>query len=258
MNEYNICRACIEDLQDILQLQYLAYQSEAALFNKEDIPPLKQTLDEVIEEFNKGVILKMVDAGSLIIGSIRAWELEGTVFIGKLMIHPDYRHHGYGTKLLSEIERYYPRKRYELFTSTRSIDNIRLYQRMGYQEFEHRVVDDNLEFVFMEKEAIFCQSCGMPLTKEILGTNVDGSKNEDYCMYCYKDGRFLQENQITEEKISILKKLNEVAANRGQTLAEMALAWILHDGIVTTVLIGASKPSQILDNIKAIENTTFS
>ena len=53
MNEYNICRACIEDLQDILQLQYLAYQSEAALFNKEDIPPLKQTLDEVVEEFYK-------------------------------------------------------------------------------------------------------------------------------------------------------------------------------------------------------------
>ena len=198
MNEYNICRACIEDLQDILQLQYLAYQSEAALFNKEDIPPLKQTLDEVVEEFYKGVILKMVDAGGLIIGSIRAWELEGTVFIGKLMIHPDYRHHGYGTKLLSEIERYYPRKRYELFTSIRSIDNIRLYQRMGYHEFERRVVDDNLEFVFMEKEANFCQSCGMPLTKEILGTNVDGNKNEDYCMYCYKDGRFLQDCTMDE------------------------------------------------------------
>ena len=42
-------------------------------------------------------------------------------------------------------------------------------------------------------EQRFCQSCGMPLTEEVLGTNVDGSKNEDYCMYCYKDGNFLQD-----------------------------------------------------------------
>ncbi len=39
----------------------------------------------------------------------------------------------------------------------------------------------------------FCQSCGMPLTEDVLGTNADGSKNEDYCMYCYRDGKFLQE-----------------------------------------------------------------
>ena len=44
----------------------------------------------------------------------------------------------------------------------------------------------------------FCQSCGMPLTEEVLGTNADGSKNEDYCIYCYKDGRFLQECTMDE------------------------------------------------------------
>ena len=42
-------------------------------------------------------------------------------------------------------------------------------------------------------EQKFCQSCGMPLTDDVLGTNADGTKNEDYCMYCYKDGQFLQE-----------------------------------------------------------------
>ncbi len=72
------------------------------------------------------------------------------------------------------------------------------------------------------------------------------------------DGRFLNENQISPEKIEILKQLHEIAKDRGPTLAQMALAWILHDGIVTTVLIGASRPSQILDNIKATENITFS
>ena len=151
MMKDSISKANMDDLQEILNLQYLAYQSEAALFDNKDIPPLKQTLDEVIEEYHKGIILKMVDTDNLIIGSIRAWEMKGIVYVGKLMVHPDYRHRGYGTKLLSEIEKYCPQKRYELFTSSRSIDNIRLYQRMGYQEFDRRRVDDQLEFVYMEK-----------------------------------------------------------------------------------------------------------
>ena len=71
------------------------------------------------------------------------------------------------------------------------------------------------------------------------------------------DGRFLKESVITEEKLAQIRALNEIAAARGQTLAEMALAWILRDGKVTSVLIGASKPQQILDNIAALNNTTF-
>ena len=72
------------------------------------------------------------------------------------------------------------------------------------------------------------------------------------------DGRFLSSSALTEEKMSQIRALNTVAVNRGQTLAEMALAWILKDGVVTSVLIGASKASQILDNIKAVKNTDFS
>ena len=71
------------------------------------------------------------------------------------------------------------------------------------------------------------------------------------------DGRFLKENALTQERLGQIRKLNDLAAERGQTLAEMALAWILRDGIVTSVLIGASRPEQILDNIKALENTHF-
>lgn len=73
-----------------------------------------------------------------------------------------------------------------------------------------------------------------------------------------RDGRFLKESVLSEKKLEQIRALNELAKQRGQTLAEMALAWILKDGVVTSVLIGASKPEQILDNIKAIENTTFS
>ncbi len=70
------------------------------------------------------------------------------------------------------------------------------------------------------------------------------------------DGRFLKEDNV-KENIAKVKALNEMAKDRGQTLAEMALAWVLKDDSITSVLIGASKPSQILDNIKAIENTSF-
>ncbi|MCR4928036.1 MAG: L-glyceraldehyde 3-phosphate reductase [Lachnospiraceae bacterium] len=72
------------------------------------------------------------------------------------------------------------------------------------------------------------------------------------------DGRFLSEKNISEERLDIIRRLNKIASKRGQTLAEMALAWLFRDGVITSVLAGASKPAQILDNIKAIENTTFS
>lgn len=71
------------------------------------------------------------------------------------------------------------------------------------------------------------------------------------------DGRFLKQDAITEKRLSQIRALNEIAAERGQTLAETALAWVLKDSAVTSVLIGASKPSQILDNIKALDNTSF-
>ena len=147
----NICKTELTDLSDILQLQYLAYQSEAELFGSRDIPPLRQTLDEVIEEYNSGIILKMTDRDK-IIGSVRAKECDGTVYIGKLMVHPDYRHCGYGTKLLNEIESYFSQKRFVLFTSTRSINNLRMYQRMGYKEFERKDVTAELEFIYLEKK----------------------------------------------------------------------------------------------------------
>lgn len=72
------------------------------------------------------------------------------------------------------------------------------------------------------------------------------------------DGRFLNEGLITSEKLEKVRALNEIAAQRGQTLAEMALSWVLKDGVVTSVLIGASKSEQILDNITSLKNTCFS
>lgn len=71
------------------------------------------------------------------------------------------------------------------------------------------------------------------------------------------DGRFLKENAVTEETENKVRCLNEIAAKRGQTLAQMALSWILRDADITSVLIGASKPSQILDNVGCINGPAF-
>ena len=151
MSNELVIKASAEDLDEILKLQYLAYQSEAALFGSKDIPPLKQTLDEVFEEYKGGLFLKMTDENDVIIGSVRAHEKNGTAYIGKLMVHPDHQKKGYGKRLLLEIERYFPGKRLELFTSTRSVNNIRLYESAGYKSFAEKPVTDELVFVYMEK-----------------------------------------------------------------------------------------------------------
>lgn len=71
------------------------------------------------------------------------------------------------------------------------------------------------------------------------------------------DGRYLKDSTLTPQRLEQIAALNAIAQSRGQTLAEMALAWVLKDGAVTSVLVGASKPGQLLDNIKALENTSF-
>lgn len=71
------------------------------------------------------------------------------------------------------------------------------------------------------------------------------------------DGRYLNESSLSDKKLAAIRSLNELAQARGQSLAQMALAWVLHYEPVTSVLIGASKPSQILDNVKALENLSF-
>ncbi len=138
------------ELEEILELQYLAYQTEAALFGTNDIPPLKQTLEEVKAEFREGTIIIVKD-GCKIIGSVRMKERDNTVYIGKLMVHPDYRRKGIGSSLLSEVEKIYPLRRYELFTSTRSVDNILLYKSLGYKIFDEKDITEDITFVYLEK-----------------------------------------------------------------------------------------------------------
>lgn len=140
-----------DDLGRILELQYLAYQSEAELLGTSDIPPLKQTLTEVEAEFKRGVILKAVESSGTIIGSVRGWAEEGTLYVGKLIVHPEQQGHGIGSRLLEAIEERCPHTRCELFTSAKSVKNIRLYERIGYKVFRGEKISEQLSFVYLEK-----------------------------------------------------------------------------------------------------------
>lgn len=73
-----------------------------------------------------------------------------------------------------------------------------------------------------------------------------------------RSGKALYADQFTEERLNSIHSLNEIAVSRGESLAQMALKWILRDGIVTSVLIGASRPQQILDNLKVLDSAPFS
>lgn len=72
-----------------------------------------------------------------------------------------------------------------------------------------------------------------------------------------KDGRYLSADQISDEKIKMISKLNDIAGKRGQTLAQMAIAWLLKDPRITSVLVGVSKPEQLDDNVAAVNFSTF-
>jgi L-glyceraldehyde 3-phosphate reductase len=127
-----------------------------------------------------------------------------------------------------------------------------LIHQPKYSMFERWVEDGLLDV--LEQEGVGCipfspLAQGM-LTDKYLNGIPAGSRAD-------KTSGHLQANQITEEKVAQLKQLNEVALQRNQTLAQMALAWLMKDERVTSVLIGASKPEQLADSLKCLHNTSF-
>lgn len=71
------------------------------------------------------------------------------------------------------------------------------------------------------------------------------------------DGRFLNADQLSDSRLASIRGLDRIASERGESLAQMALKWVLKDNVVTSVLVGASKPEQILDNLKVIKSAPF-
>lgn len=140
-----------EDLPQILEVQHLAYQEQARLCNDFEIPPLMETLEVVRKAFPSLTILKAVNEEGVIVGSVRGWSEDDICHLGRLFVHPLHQGRGIGTALLSAMEAACPKPCYELFTSNLSIDNIRLYERMGYTRFREEPHPAGYQLVFMEK-----------------------------------------------------------------------------------------------------------
>jgi ribosomal protein S18 acetylase RimI-like enzyme len=144
-------RATIEDAQAILNLQVLAYQQEAAIYNNYAIPPLLQSLQNLKEEFQTHMFLVARLKGE-VVGSVRAVCRDGRCHIGRLIVHPSQQRRGLGSRLLAAIEVAFPEVLYyELFTGHQSEGNLRLYRRLGYREFKREQAAPGLQIVFLEK-----------------------------------------------------------------------------------------------------------
>ena len=123
----------------------------------------------------------------------------------------------------------------------------------SYNIFNRTIEQNGLkEAAAQEGKGIICFS---PLAQGLLTDRYLGGVPSDSRIA--SDGRFLKESALTKERLSQIRALNELAAQRGQTLAQMALSWILRDGIVTSVLIGASRPEQIVENAKIVKRVPF-
>lgn len=149
----NITRVSLEDAASILELQKLAYQSEAQLYNDFSIPPLTQTLDELRSDFTRKTLL-MAQIEGRIVGSVRGYQTGNTCYLERLIVHPDFQGQGIGTALMKRVESCFDQaQRFELFTGHKSDRNIHLYERLGYRIFKSEKINQSLSFVFMEKWA---------------------------------------------------------------------------------------------------------
>ena len=149
--EINITRAGATDAQEILQLQRLAYLSEAEIYGDYEIAPLRQTLDEMKADIESQVVLK-ASADGWIIGSVRGVQKGGCANIGRLIVHPEHQNRGLGRCLMEALEAWFPlAERYELFTGEHSHKNLHLYHKLGYRITRHQAAGEKVTLVFMEK-----------------------------------------------------------------------------------------------------------
>jgi L-glyceraldehyde 3-phosphate reductase len=159
-----------------------------------------------------------------------------------------------GKALYVGISNYHPAEAEKAFKILKDLGTPCLIHQPKYSMFERWVEEEGL-LDLLEKEGVGCipfspLAQGLLTDKYLHGIPADSR--------VATSGVFLKEDNITPEVIQKIKGLNAIAEQRGQKLAHMALAWILKDKRITTVLIGASKPAQITDSLQALKNTNFS
>jgi ribosomal protein S18 acetylase RimI-like enzyme len=152
-----ISAATEQDVEQIFRLQYLCFQSEAALYGNYRIDPLLQTLDSVREEVVTDCVF-VARLGDEVVGSVRGSLTEdGAAAIGKLCVHPRLQGHGIGARLLRAAESALVEQRgatrFRLHTGHRSEGNLRLYRRVGYQTVGTSKGADGVPMIVLEKPA---------------------------------------------------------------------------------------------------------
>jgi len=154
MTKTEVTDADQQDASQILTLQKLAYKTEAEHYSDWSIPPMTQTLESLLVEFEGSVILKAA-MDKLIVGSVRARMNGGACEIGRLIVHPNWQGHGIGSRLLKAIEnRCQPESKYVLCTGSKSEANIKLYQRHGYRISYTRSLTPLVTLTYMEKAVL--------------------------------------------------------------------------------------------------------
>lgn len=148
-----IMPAVAADVREIVELQRIAYRSEAELYDDYNMAPLRQTCDELADDFTKYVFLKAV-VDNKIIGSVRAYQdSAGVCHITRLVVYPHYRGKGLGSRLMREIEKAFSAaSAYELFTRHRSRRNIYLCEKLGYRVYKSEKRSAGIEHVHFEKK----------------------------------------------------------------------------------------------------------
>ncbi|WP_096190360.1 GNAT family N-acetyltransferase [Evansella halocellulosilytica] len=150
-----IVQATTKDAEKILEIQKQAYVREAITYNNYEIAPLIETLDEVLEDFQTKVIFKAVIDWN-IVGSVRGFVEDDVCYVERLMVSPSYQGRGFGKSLMKQLESYFIEDciRFDLYTGSKSITNLRFYESIGYKPYKTEMIRENIDFVFMEKENI--------------------------------------------------------------------------------------------------------
>jgi len=150
-NTFPIEEARFEDIPEVIALQRLAFRSEAARTGDWGMPAQTQTAEQLAAEFSSLKLFVVRETGRIIATGRARFDGE-TVHIGRLAVTPERQGRGLGTRLITALESAFPNaRRFEIFTSDVSFDNIRLYQRMGYTEFARKQAPSHATLVYMEK-----------------------------------------------------------------------------------------------------------
>ncbi len=147
----NIQPARQQDLPEILAVQRAAFETEAQLVNDWNIPPLTQTLDELTNDWRKGIMLKAVNEDGIIVGTVRGHNAPDGFYIGRLAVLPQWQGRGMGTALLEAIIAIAEACRLVLFTSTKSERNLRLYEKFGFTHFKKSTTATGVPLIWLEK-----------------------------------------------------------------------------------------------------------